>query len=87
MVETLHISGEKANPCFNICSSIYKTKTKESCFQLSKMIECTGHNGAQLEDWSSIQSAIAISFGQYLSIIIIIIIIAIKNPLFQRFNS
>ena len=63
------------------------------------MVACTGPSAAQLEDWSTMQSLIAILFGRYLPIIIIVIIIitiiiiiiiaswiSIKNPLFQRFN-
>ena len=77
-------------------------KTNESCFQLLKMVACTGPSAAQLEDWSTMQSLIAISLGRYLPIIIIIIIIVIiiiiiiiviianwisaKCLLIQRFN-
>ena len=86
MVEVLHISNQgieflrviqvkKQNPLSNIYSNIYKMKTNESCLQLLKMVACAGPSAAQLEDWSNMQSLIAISFGRYLPITIVIIII------------
>ena len=53
-------SGKKAKP-------LSKTKTNESCFQLLKIVACTSPSAVQLEDWSTLQSVIAISLGRYRS--------------------
>ena len=51
MVEPLHISNQGTEfPLSNIYSNICEIKTNESCFQLLKMVACTGPSAAQLED-------------------------------------